>query len=199
MNKCQERYKDLFDLFDKAEKIIKKIEFLKQYGLNIPSVNQLRYAGRHILESLITEDINTIKGNIHEAKDHCKRAIYDALEIGILHYLGKIRIFVEDYKDFPISTVIPTYVEKLARVNEIQKYIENSSRSNISDTDETERVLFEIKQIAEFLDVARQELNTAIKIENEKIIREDRFATYRLIAIIIAALSILIGVLLKTI
>jgi len=74
-----------------------------------------------------------IENNIYEAKDHCKRAIYDAMEIGIVYLLNRIRIFIEDYKYVTINNIIPDYINKLRRINEIKSYIPNTSRQEIGE------------------------------------------------------------------
>lgn len=55
------------------------------------SINQLRYAGHHIIKADIEEDPTSRKQNIIEAYKHCKRAYYDALDL----YVHKL---AEDYK-----------------------------------------------------------------------------------------------------
>ncbi len=106
------KYKELHDLFALAEKKIKRVEQINHEGLSIPSVNQLRYAGRHCLDSLVSDD-EEVENNIYEAKDHCKRAIYDAMEIGIVTILEKIQIFNKDYKYITITDVLPDYISTL--------------------------------------------------------------------------------------
>jgi len=55
------------------------------------SINQLRYAGHHIIKAGLDNDPISQKQNIIEAYKHCKRAYYDALDL----YVHKL---AEDYK-----------------------------------------------------------------------------------------------------
>lgn len=62
-------------------------------------INQLRYAGHHILKSQLSEDPVAKKNNLIEAYKHCKRGYYDALDI-FTHKLA------EDYRELTL------YVDK---------------------------------------------------------------------------------------
>ncbi len=193
------KYKELHDLFALAEKKIKQVEQINHEGLSIPSVNQLRYAGQHCLDSLVIDDYKEIENNIYEAKDHCKRAIYDAMEIGIVTILEKIQIFNKDYKYITITDVLPDYINTLGRIREIQSYIGKTSRRDIEnnyeeiqDIDnsykEIQLLFDEVVQIEKVLESARPELNK--KINNWR-----RGLILALISISIALIGILVALL----
>jgi hypothetical protein len=78
--------KEIIDLFDKAEDKVKEVEQLAQ-ELSVPSINELRYVGYHLARSFCEDNPQEINTQISKAQGHCKRAIYDAHEIGIIFML----------------------------------------------------------------------------------------------------------------
>ena len=148
----------------------------------------MRYAGQHCLASLVSDDEKEIDNNIYEAKDHCKRAIYDAMEIGIVYLLNKIKIFNEDYKYITISDVVPEYIHKLHQINEIKSYIGETSRKDIENYEEIQKLFDQVLEIERALNSARPELNK--KINNWRM-----GILFTLIGILIALIGILISLL----
>jgi len=187
----KDKYRELFSLYDLAENKIKIIEQLSNEGLFIPSVNQLRYAGQHTLLSILSDDENETENNIYEAKDHCKRAIYDALEIGIVYLLRNIELFHEDYRFITVTDVIPDYLEKLKRINEYKNIINNTSRQSISNNYEKLQDIFDdLNEIVKELEIARTELNK--KFNNWR-----RAILFTVSTIGVALIAILVSILLK--
>lgn len=73
---------EISELFESAEAKIKLIEHLDD-GLLFSAVNQLRYVSFHILRFHKITDNDLKDEELRKAKNHCQRAIYDAMEIGI--------------------------------------------------------------------------------------------------------------------
>lgn len=92
-------FKELYDLFRKAELALKEVEELEK-ELNVPSLNQLRYAGKHLLDFLGGKDAQN-EEELQKAKRHIQRAIYDAYEAGILGILEYIDKFHNRYGALP--------------------------------------------------------------------------------------------------
>ena len=157
-------YNELHDLFSVAEEKIKTVEQLEIDGLEIPAVNELRYAGKHCLISLTSTDDDEIAQNLYEAKDHCKRATFDAMEMGIVILLDKIRIFKEDYKYVTIPDVLPDYLENLKTVRDIQSFIAKTNRLEITEDDyqKIQELFDQVFEISESFEIARSELNKKI-------------------------------------
>lgn len=70
----------VFNWYTEAEKLIRVLANI----LNVPmtqSINQLRYAGHHILKAQQpSATVEEKKQNLIESYKHCKRAVYDALD-----------------------------------------------------------------------------------------------------------------------
>ena len=80
-------------LFNEAEVALKQYERINLLNL-LPAVNELRYAGRHLLEA--ENAISEEEREKHEAQaiDHCERAKWDAKEatiISLLEFIAELR------------------------------------------------------------------------------------------------------------
>ena len=79
--------------FRKAEATLKVQELeLFDRGLLMPAVNQLRYAGSHLIRTLDSSDQSKIESNLRQAIAHCQRATFDSLEVQVRYYLEHITI-----------------------------------------------------------------------------------------------------------
>ncbi len=158
-------YNELHGLFNLAEEKIKTVEHLDFNGILIPAINELRYAGQHCLTSLTSGDKEKATWNIHEAKDHCKRAIYDAMEMGVVFLLEKIKFFQIDYKWVIVTDVLPDYISNLKKIEEIQNFISTTNRLKITDDDykEIQNYFDQTKRISKEFELSRNELNKKIR------------------------------------
>lgn len=157
------KYQEISNLFKIAEKGLKRIERLNGVGLYFPTVNELRYVAFHILESLFASEQNDIEGNLYEAREHCIRAIYDAMAVGISHLLERIKCFENDYRKINISSIIPDYIEKKKRVREIQKLLaERERKEYVNDYQAVLDEFEELYDIYILFDTARDELNKKV-------------------------------------
>lgn len=111
---------ELVGLFRLAEMKIKLVENLNQ-ELSIPAINELRYAGHHMAEYLAGGDNSNEQ--LSKAENHCKRAIYDAVEAGVTHQLEIIAQFQDDFRMLIIREIIPEYPEIQKKVIAAQKLI----------------------------------------------------------------------------
>ncbi|MBX8531686.1 hypothetical protein K5D32_18590 [Pseudomonas cichorii] len=101
------RAKALVRLFQLAEEKIKLVENLNQ-ELSIPAINELRYAGYHMTQFLASTGEEADK-QLGKAENHCKRAIYDAVEAGVTSQLEMIKVFQSDFRNVIISETITRY------------------------------------------------------------------------------------------
>lgn len=117
--------KDLVSVYKAADEQIKQCE---RYTLASPSaaVNQMRYAGSHLLEYINGEAANAKvdikRESIAKAINHCKRAIFDALETLIFAQLE----FISDFQDLcrskrDIETVYPDYIPDFTALTTLQE------------------------------------------------------------------------------
>ena len=121
----------LLNLFEQAETKIKNVEQITSEGVLIPSINQLRYAGHHIVRSLLSDDAKEPQAERVKAINHVKRAIYDIDESLLIYYIESAVGFKEKYNDSGFVTgVVTDYPEKLATLDEANKSIQQLRENN---------------------------------------------------------------------
>ncbi|SSC08046.1 hypothetical protein BTURTLESOX_1333 [bacterium endosymbiont of Bathymodiolus sp. 5 South] len=121
----------LLDLFKQAETKIKNAELITSEGVLIPSINELRYVGHHIVRSLLSDDAKEIQAERVRAINHVKRAIYDIDESLLIYYIESAVNFKEKYNDSGFTTeVVTDYPEKLAMLDEANKSIQQLREDN---------------------------------------------------------------------
>ena len=121
----------LLDLFEQAETKIKNAELITSEGVLIPSINELRYAGHHIVRSLLSDDEKELQAERVKAINHVKRAIYDIDESLLIYYIESAANFKEKYNDSGFTTeVVTDYPEKLAMLDEANKSIQQLREDN---------------------------------------------------------------------
>ncbi|MDR3089545.1 MAG: hypothetical protein LBU39_06985 [Desulfobulbaceae bacterium] len=76
-----------------SETIIRVIANILKEPLN-PAINQLRYAGHHILKASLTDLEGKRRSNLIEAFKHCKRSTYDALDFYVYKLNDIYRVLI---------------------------------------------------------------------------------------------------------
>jgi hypothetical protein len=160
----KEKLDALVTLFEQAEQKIKTTEQITGEGIFIPSINELRYTGYHIVRSLQKEDDSSEE--INKATNHAKRAIYDIDEALLTYYLLKIQEFKERYKrSTSITEVVPDYSKKLVTINESNMAIQELRKNKHSYQNrellykEYEPHIDKLKEIFIELEVSTEEIN----------------------------------------
>lgn len=184
---------EISELFSLAEKKIKLIEHLGE-GLTFPAVNQLRYVAFHLLRADSATEVDIKKEEYRKAKNHCQRAIYDAVESGLIYYLEEFKIFQNDYKTIIISDVVTDYLEIRIFANEVSDFISVITKESIGDHcnnrgDQYRKSTADFKRLKDYdtlLNNARPELNKKIQKSREKFLMS-------IAALIIASLGIIIA------
>ncbi len=196
----------LIEDFQKAEHRLKTIERSNiDEGIDIPAINELRYAASHIIStfknsaSLGGEDlIKTQKEAIRRAIRHTQRASYDAIESGILSQLYAIKSIQDDYKDIMISVVIKDWIEILGMAqkinNEIQEINITSEKEESTKKEENYELIYqkymELDEHTKKFGIYRDELN---KYLNQKKTAETKASQIRFITFTISGTALLIG------
>lgn len=115
------------DLYNEAE------VDLKSYGrvnnrLFVPGVNQLRYAGQHLVRALGATDEEAAKSNLDAAERHAQRALYDINDAAIQYHLAGIsRIRTKYFVN--LNAIVPKYQEVVDTVRNARKTLSESVMS----------------------------------------------------------------------
>jgi hypothetical protein len=178
--------------YKKADDFCKEVQsFSAQAG--IPAMNELRYAGHHLLEALADDGSLQSGDQLGRAINHAKRACYEAGEAGILIALDEIDKFKSDFKDIAVTSVVKDYLEIL-KAADVAKDRVVAQRDHAGDGqldhDDFIKHFQTLKSHCRTLEHARSELN--------KIAANERKIVRRWIAgIVIAVLGILVAAVLK--
>lgn len=203
---------ELIESFQRAEKRLKEIERSSfGEGVDIPAINELRYAASHIIATLKSSSSEEFKGDdrsfekqeedIRRAIRHTQRASYDAIEAGVLSKLYLIKSVQEDYRDIVISSIITGWPDILGTAGEINAKIQ---AINISDEKEDNYELvyqqyLELDKITNKFSGYRDELNKHAVLLREKASRDYRskVITYAISgsALVIALIQLMIKLL----
>ena len=185
---------ELRHLYEKADRFALEIGELRS-EVAIPAINELRYAGHHLLQSI--DDDGTIDvESLGKAKSHCERAMYEAAEAGIMFCLDSIKDFRKDYRDVVISEVIHDYPQRLARVQQTLDVLikGRSDRGSVETHVDTYMEEFRVvRDTFRLCDASRDDLN----VKRKQQIREHQRFVILGLAGILAALVTLLGIVLS--
>lgn len=137
----RESVDQLWEVFNLAEKQIKTLERDEGDGLDIPSVNELRYVAFHLLKSMTTA--STVD-ELQKAKNHAHRALFDAHEAQAIDILSNINKFFHDYRLVDVKAGMPDFVQKRAEVISLKAKIKEFPQGD--DRQESYRQIAEVNQ-----------------------------------------------------
>lgn len=178
---------ELARLYGQAEEKIKLVENLSQ-ELSIPAVNELRYAGYHMVQYLSSN--GEPEAELRKAQNHCKRAIYDAVEAGITHQLEMIRMFQQDFKSLILSDFIPDYPALQKQIKSARDLILSPKAERADRAAYYEECVAHLENLRaglDKLDEHREELLKRLKIGNRSAILHWSMLTATLIAAVVGA------------
>ncbi|MBC8386229.1 MAG: hypothetical protein H8E09_00135 [Gammaproteobacteria bacterium] len=96
-----------------AEKVTRVLGNILSVPMN-QAVNQLRYAGHHILKA--QTDKKAAKPNLIEAFKHCKRAVYDALDFYVYTLNERYRIlmpYLDSQNAIKLERVLHEHIKEI--------------------------------------------------------------------------------------
>jgi len=187
------KIKEVSDNFSSAEKKIKNAELLNK-NLSIPSINELRYAGYHLLIASQSNDKEKITEELDKANRHTKRAYYDGVESVLLLKLDEIQTFDEEFSKIPeLIEVIPNYTSKFSKVTTIVEQLQDIEASTRDEKYAIiENYYNDIKDISTELNQSRTLIINKIDINGRKEKKEQRkFILMVIIGLITIFLTIL--------
>lgn len=126
----KDRLKELSDLFTEAEAKVKEVEEIDG-DIVVPSINELRYVGYHLMRALAAEH-PVIEQELNKAADHARRAIYDAAEAQVIFFLEKVKSFQERHrKAASVTDVVSDYLALMRQVEQAKKRISETRQENL--------------------------------------------------------------------
>ena len=194
-NDSPHRIGELRTLYDKADQFVREVaEFEDEVA--IPAINELRYAGYHLLQSIGDDGSISKDEQFRRAISHCERAMYEAAEAGINSVLVWIDQFREDYKNIVVKDVVDDYARILAHTRKAQDLIARGRSDQMSSSDRVSRYMETFRQLREYselLEASRDDLNAKLSEQ----VRDKRRFIIRclliLLGVVVGAASIAIG------
>jgi len=110
--------------FQEAENSLRDCERLS-FETAVPSINELRYAGKHLLDAITAETDAVRDEHLTKAERHCFRAKFDAKESIIITLLEFLADFQDEgYSRTEIERFLPDWERHLADACAAQKVLE---------------------------------------------------------------------------
>lgn len=163
----QSLYKDFLTAFKNAESHIKEAEIIdpQRDGFLIPSINELRYCSYHIVNALAADTPTSQAIELSRALSHCRRASYDALELGVITLLEDINVFTKRYvkKNLVFSDVISDYSEMLSKRNNAKDLLGVNYKDKEEHFENVAIALKDLKDIKRKLESLTDEFNAKLK------------------------------------
>ena len=158
----KDRLKELSDLFAEAEAKVKEVEEIDG-DIVVPSINELRYVGYHLIRALASEH-PSIEPELNKAADHARRAIYDAAEAQVIFFLEKVKSFQERHrKAASVTDVVSDYLGLMQQVEQAKKQISETRQRELPVSrseyyQQCEPHIQALKKIVTQLDLAEPEI-----------------------------------------
>lgn len=164
-----ERLTELREHYDTADAFCKEVQtFLEEAG--IPAINELRYAGYHLLYAL-SDDSEPPDDQMIKAINHCKRASYEAAEAGIVTCLDQINRFKGDFSAVSITDVVGSWIEILTECDQCKERLTLSREKGddrAADYSEHMEAFRKLTKHCSLLEQSRSELNKKIETSREE-------------------------------
>ncbi|MEA3008860.1 MAG: hypothetical protein QOJ91_552, partial [Sphingomonadales bacterium] len=126
------------DEWDRAEEVIKLAEQVTAHAV-IPSIQELRYAGRRLIDALHAytsgEPIDRVLALLEDARFSCHRSRHDAIDAAISTMGIDSEAIARQMGYDIVHSSYPDYVNFLRRLDEVRRAIV-TSRGRRSDRDE---------------------------------------------------------------
>lgn len=147
-------------LYAEAEFAIKRYERIALED-QIAAVNELRYAGHHILEAESEEDEAKRLDHVTSARNHCRRAVQDAKDGAIVAQLEFFAQFADcRFSRTELERLLPDWRTLFAEVASIQKSFANAGMArDIAYDDEIDAGILRLMEIRERFAALQPELD----------------------------------------
>lgn len=194
MKDFQRAVNDVRELYRSAEHLIKVVED-RRGELVIPAINELRYAGFHVLQGLSADEADP-EEQFRRARRHCQRAGYDAVDGGIVYCLDQISKFKGDYRRLVIPQIVPRYPDLMQRAQRAKDFIDGVRAENKSREayyEEAQLVLPDIFDVVDELEANREELNKALQKQNHELFRTWLSISIAALALLVATVTVFVN------
>ena len=187
-------YEEIKQCFDAAESYAKEIEVLQE-DIAFPAINQLRYAGHHLLKALVAESPARHENNMLDARKHCQRSMYDASEAGITYILNWLTGFRERHSGLSITETIPDYPKVLVAARRAGRKLVEGRSNRKSPEDQTAEYMVVYRELCNFKDLLEAHEDDLIVRRNRELRENRRYVTKVALILLGILVSIVLAIL----
>lgn len=138
--------------YREADKLAKEVENFRDEAV-IPALNELRNAGRHLIDCISPDGQIKANGQYRAALSHCDRATYEAAEAGILTCANIVRVYRSTFANVPISRYVPQYPEIRAEVAAALRELELGRSPEVDPATRSEEYMSHFRNLRERCDL----------------------------------------------
>lgn len=192
------QYQIFLDEWMRAEEILKLTERIRNEAF-IPSIKELRYAARRIVQAQIeyrsgTPNLESINVHLIEAIENCRKARHDALDSAVNFVQDQLDKLVLAVGLDTVAICFPKYTELKPQLKKVSNLIVESRKTRVTLDDQYEQIkrdhLSSICDLYTEMEVARDAIKAL-----EKRRRNEFWKAALIIGVIISAIiGILIAV-----
>jgi hypothetical protein len=212
-SEIEKQLRGIFDLWNDTEARIKEAERLRAEVV-IPSIKELRYAGRWLADvlgvifplvedKLSPEQRSTLERYLFETTQNCVRAKNDAIDASVLFVHRRLEQMVNAFGIPNVFSYFPDYVRMLTAIREVDAIItdtrgaERPNRNELYDKIASEHLPGIIKVYNDMM-AAEDAIQASIAQAQEEQDARERRNWYRsIIGYGIGATGIIIGIIIK--
>ena len=162
--------REVIDLYKMADAFVREVGTFREDAV-IPALNELRYAGHHVVQSISAEDGKVTDGDqLRKARGHCERALYEASEAGIMVAGRAIASFRKSYPGVVISEVVKDYSDFRLQAKKAQALVDSgrSDRESVqAQTQEYMTAYRQLREAVDVLDASRDDLEAKVAINRK--------------------------------
>lgn len=170
-----DEHKRLLRAYKKAEDLLHPLGIETGEGIDTTAVNELRYAGRHVLNGLNAADSEEREREFRRAEDHCERALYEAYDNAIFFCFRSFDQFKSDYARIPITETVADFIDIETSMLEARKFLETARREEEKREAYYEQAMGQHEIVSKAwtrLEAARGELNKVVEAFNSTLAEE---------------------------
>lgn len=178
--------------FDAAEKALKRFERIDSKTL-LSTINQLRYAARHYLDSTVATSDADRREKLIQAISHCRRAEYDAVDSSVVMVGKAIVRFSDRYQLQTILAVMPDFSKYYAEAQKSMAILRNagSAQEIVRATDERATALESLLKF--WTDIQAKQLLVK-QYEEQRLSEKQHAFRMWLIGIVISLLALCVSI-----
>lgn len=150
----------------------------------------------HIVKALNDDGSVKTPTHLYDARDHCRRAMYDAAVAGILSARDWIAAFRQDYEGIVVRDVVPGWPEITIREKKARDLVGAGRYDLKSDGERVKEYLDTFRQLRDDVDLLAANMDD-LNAKKLAMLHDQRWTTLTGVAGICSAIGALVGVLLS--